>query len=195
MTEVGSSSPSMSFIGTSRWSLAANAITIIRTVLAPVLAVMVAYRNPWWVSFWFGWFLGFTDFLDGRLARRSDPTRVGAFLDPLADKAVVLLVGYVMVAIGRFHWLPITLIALRELAITGYRSYWGRRGLAVPARRSAKYKTLLQGLALAAAMCPAFDGHLWVADALLWFAVAFTLVSGVQYAMDGRGALRDSGRR
>lgn len=195
MTGVGPSSPPMSLIGTSRWALAANAITIVRTILAPVLAAMVAYRNPWWVTFWFGWLLGFSDYLDGRLARRSAPTRVGAFLDPLADKAVVLLVGYALVAIGRFPWLPITLIALRELAITVYRSYWGRRGLAVPARRSAKFKTLVQGLALAAAMCPALDGQEWVADTLLWFAVAFTLVSGLQYAMDGQGVLRQDGRR
>lgn len=195
MTEVGSTQAPMSFIGTSRWSQAANAVTVMRTLLAPVLAAMVAYRNPWWATFWLGWFLGFTDYLDGRLARRSNPTRLGAFLDPLADKAVVLMVGAVLVSIGRFHWIPVALIAVRELVITVYRSYWGRRGLAIPARRSGKYKTLFQGLALAAAMCPALDGQLWIADALLWLAVAFTVVSGVQYAVDGRDSLRETGQR
>jgi len=185
----------MDFIGRSRWALAANALTIIRTVLAPVLALLIAYRNPWWVSFWFGWFLGLTDFLDGRLARRSTPTRVGAFLDPLADKAVILLAGTVLAAIGRFHWIPIAIIALRELGITIYRSYWGRRGLAIPARKSGKYKTFVQGIAVAAAMLPALDGHLWVADVLLWLAVAFTVYSGLQYAFDGRSALRRTGER
>ncbi len=185
----------MDFIGRSRWALAANALTITRIVMAPVLALMIAYRNPWWVSFWFGWFLGFTDYLDGRLARRSTPTRVGAFLDPLADKAVVLAAGAVLVAIGRFHWLPVVLIAVREIAIMVYRSYWGRRGLAIPARTSAKYKTFVQGLAIAAAMFPPLDGSPWVADTLLWFAVAFTLYSGFQYAWDGRSALRSTGQR
>ena len=185
----------MDLIGRSRWALAANALTVIRVVLAPVLAVMIAYRNPWWLSFWLGWFLGFTDFLDGRLARRSTPTRVGAFLDPLADKAVILLAGAVLVSIGRFHWLPVAIIAVRELAITVYRSYWGRRGLAIPARKSGKYKTFVQGIAVAAAICPALDGSLWVADVLLWFAVAFTVYSGIQYAMDGRSALRLTGER
>ena len=163
--------------------------------MAPVLASMILYRNPWWLSFWLGWFLGYTDYLDGRLARRSNPTRVGAFLDPLADKAVVLMAGFALVAIGRFHWLPIALITVREVAIMIYRSYWGRRGLAIPARRSAKYKTLIQGMAIAAALCPALDGALWIADALLWFAVAFTLFSGYQYARDGRSALRETGQR
>ncbi len=195
MAGAASVEPAMDFIGRSRWALAANALTIVRVVLAPVLALMIAHRNPWWLSFWLGWFLGLTDFLDGRLARRSTPTRVGAFLDPLADKAVILLAGFALVGVGRFHWLPVAIIAIRELAITVYRSYWGRRGLAIPARKSGKYKTFVQGIAVAAAMCPALDGSLWVADVLLWFAVAFTVYSGVQYAMDGRDALRVTGQR
>lgn len=190
-----SSTADISFIGTSRWSQAANSLTIFRITAAPVLAAMVLARNPWWVTFWFGWFLGATDVLDGRLARRAAPTRVGAFLDPLADKVVVLLVGYALVYLGRFGWLPITLITAREVLIMAYRSYWGRRGLAIPARRSAKYKTFVQGVALAAAMCPPLESRPWVADTLLWLAVAFTLYSGLQYAMDGRKSLRSTGER
>ena len=190
-----SSTAEISFIGGSRWALAANSLTILRIVGTPVLTALVLHRNPWWVTFWLGWFLGLTDYLDGNMARRATPTRVGAFLDPLADKVVVLAVGYALVSLGRFSWIPITLIAVREVAIMAYRSYWGRRGLAIPARRSAKYKTLVQGVALAAAMCPPLDPYPWVADSLLWVAVAFTLVSGAQYALDGRDALRSTGQR
>ncbi len=189
------SAAEISFIGTSRWSRAANSLTVLRITLAPILALLVLAKNPWWLTFWFGWFLGATDYLDGQLARRAAPTRVGAFLDPLADKVVVLLVGYALVWLDRFGWIPVTIIAVREVAIMAYRSHWGRRGLAIPARRSAKYKALLQGAALAAALCPALDGALWVADALLWVAVAFTVVSGLQYATDGRSALRTTGER
>ena len=190
-----SSTAELSLIGTSRWSQAANSLTVFRILGAPVLAGLVLVQNPWWLTFWFGWFLGATDFVDGHLARRAAPTRVGAFLDPLADKVVVLLVGGAMVWIDRFSWIPIALIAVREVAIQLYRSYWGKRGLAIPARRSAKYKTLVQGVALAAALCPALDGALWVADWLLWLAVAFTLFTGLQYAMDGQNALRSTGER
>lgn len=189
------STTGISFIGTSRWSQAANSLTVLRITMAPILALLVLAMNPWWLTFWFGWFLGATDYLDGQLARRAAPTRVGAFLDPLADKVVVLLVGYALVWLDRFGWIPITLIAARELAIIAYRSYWGRRGLAIPSRRSAKYKTLVQGVALAAAMCPALDDQLWVADGLLWLAVAFTLVTGLQYGLDGRSSLRTTGER
>ena len=76
-----------------------------------------------------------------------------------------------------------------------YRSYWGRRGLSIPARTSAKYKTFVQGIAIAAAMCPALDSALWVADALLWLAVVFTLGTAIQYMMDGQDALRTGGTR
>lgn len=185
----------VSLIGTSRWAVAANSLTVFRFAMAPVLAMMVAAQNPSWLSFWFGWLVGGTDWLDGSLARRASPTRLGAFLDPLADKVVVLLVGFTMVGIDRFPLLPMVLIAVREVGIQGYRTFWSRRGLAIPARRSAKYKTLVQGVALAAAMCPALDSYLWVADALLWLAVAFTIVSGMQYLIDGRSALRTTGKR
>lgn len=190
-----SSAAGLSFIGTSRWSRAANSLTIFRIAAAPVLAALVLARNPWWLTFWLGWTLGATDVIDGNLARRAAPTRVGAFLDPLADKVVVLLVGYALVWLDRFSWIPITLIAGRELAIMAYRTYWGRRGLAVPARRSAKYKTFVQGVALAAAMCPPLDPYPVVADTLLWLAVVFTLYSGFQYAHDGRNSLRNTGQR
>ncbi len=185
----------MDLIGSESWALAANALTIIRFVGAPLLAVMVAFRNPWWLSFWFGWFLGATDFLDGRFARRAKPTRLGAFLDPLADKLVILLVGYVLVSIGRFGWLPVTIIAVREVGLTVYRSYWARRGLAIPSRKLAKYKTFVQGLAVAAAMFPPLENNHWIADGLLWLAVGITLVTAFQYAIDGQASLRSGGER
>ena len=185
----------LSLLGTSRWAQAANSLTVARFALAPVLALLVWQQNPWWLTFWMGWALGATDVIDGSLARRATPTRLGAFLDPLADKVVVLLVGVALIAVDRFPVLPIALIAAREVGIMGYRSYWGRRGLAIPARKSAKYKTFVQGVALAAAMCPPLEPYPWVADGLLWLAVAFTLVSGLQYVLDGQDALRTTGQR
>lgn len=182
-------------IGSSKYALAANGLTIARFLLAPVLALLVLEQNPWWLTFWLGWALGATDLFDGQLARQAAPTRFGAFFDPLADKLVVLLTGFALVQIDRFPLLPMVLIAVREIGIMVYRSYWGRRGLAVPARTSAKYKTFVQGIALAAAMCPALDSALWVADALLWLAVAFTVVTGLQYINDGSDALRTTGSR
>ena len=181
-------------IGRSRYALAANTLTVSRLLLAPLLAWMVLQETQRWLTFALALVLGASDFFDGKLARYATPTKVGAFVDPLADKAVVLAAGFALVEIGRFPLLPWVLIAAREVGIQLYRSYWARRGFAIPARPSAKYKVFVQGLVIAFALLPVLDDARWVADALLWLAVVFTLVSGAQYVMDGRRALRTSGR-
>ncbi len=187
---------SLSFMGSSRWSVAANALTISRIVFAPVLVVLILYQNPWWVTFVLGWVLGITDYVDGELARQAEPTRAGAFLDPLADKVLVLTAGFALVFSGRPGWLwPMLIIAVRELGIQLYRSYWAKRSLAIPARKSAKYKTFVQGLAISAALMPTLEPYPLVADAMLWLAVGFTLYSAAQYVLDGRAALRTTGTR
>lgn len=190
-----SDAPAVDLIGRSKYALAANGLTIARFLLAPVFALLILEQNPWWLTFWFGWFLGATDLFDGKLARYAAPTKFGAFFDPLADKLVVLLAGFALVDIDRFALLPVVLITVRELGIMAYRSYWGRLGISVPARTSAKYKTFVQGIAVSAATCPALDGALWIADALLWLAVAFTVVTGIQYLLDGSGSRRTTGER
>lgn len=187
--------PAMDLIGSSRYALAANALTISRLLLAPVFAWLIIQENPRWSTFILGWVLGATDFFDGKLARGATPTKFGAFFDPLADKAVVLLGGFALVDIGRFPMLPMVLITIREVGIQGYRSYWTREGLAIPARQSGKYKVFVQGIAISAATMPTLDDTPIIADALLWIAVVFTLVSGAQYLVDGRGALRTTGVR
>ena len=82
-----------------------------------------------------------TDGLDGWLARRQGTTRSGAFLDPLADKVLVLGAMSALVAIDRWWWVPVALIAAREIAISLYRSWVARQGVSVPARPLAKVKT------------------------------------------------------
>ncbi len=185
--------PHTDLIGSSRYAIAANSLTVGRLVLAPVLALMILDESQRWLTFALALVLGASDFFDGKLARYARPTKLGAFVDPLADKAVVLLAGFALVEIGRFPILPWLLIAVREVGIQLYRSYWARRGFAIPARPSAKYKVFVQGLAIAFALFPPFDDSPWMADSFLWLAVVFTVVSGAQYVIDGRRALRTTG--
>lgn len=166
----------------------ANAVTLIRLVLSPALLVLILREPSSWaaVSFWIA--LAVTDGVDGHLARRYGTTRSGAFLDPLADKVLVLGAFYALVAAGRFWLLPVVLITAREVAISVFRTHLGRQGLAVPARTLAKAKTLLQELAVGAALLPLTVDHPFVASVLLWTAVVLTLVTGAQYLSDGRSA-------
>ena len=92
--------------------------------------------------------------LTASIARRQGATRSGAFLDPLADKVVVLASMYALCATGRLPWLPVVLITAREVWMSVYRSRASSRGLSIPARQSAKIKTLVQDFAIAWCVLP-----------------------------------------
>ena len=136
----------------------ANALTFARILFAPPLFALVLladdHRGASWMAFILGFAIALTDSFDGKLARRWGTTRSGAFLDPLADKIVVLGVMVCLVAVDRYDWVPVAIVSAREIAISVWRARWAKRGLAIPARRSAKHKTLVQGMALLAAVLP-----------------------------------------
>ena len=178
----------------------ANLLTITRLVLSPLLFWLVleaeATRGASWAAFGLGVAVGSTDFFDGRVARRSNfVSRSGAFLDPLADKVVILGCGFCLVAVERYWWLPMTIMAVRELGITAWRTRWVSEGMAIPARRSAKYKTFVQGVALSLAVLPPLSEADALIAALLWAAVAFTVFTGFQYVRDGSAAMSPGGDR
>src|SRR5437879_446745 len=95
-----------------------------RLASTPLLlaVVLAAGADGGWlaVAVWF--VLSCTDGVDGWLARRHGTTASGAFLDPLADKVVVIGAMAVLVANGVFWWLPVLLITVREVGISAYRA-------------------------------------------------------------------------
>lgn len=165
----------------------ANFVTIARILATPAFILMVVNNDPSWATFVVGFTIGITDFLDGYLARRQGATRSGAFLDPLADKVLVLGGMYALVANGQFHWAPVTIITIRELAISGYRSRAGRQGITVPATKLAKWKTFVQLWAIGFAIMPpiASDAH-WIATSALWIGVVLTVQTGASYLTGAR---------
>jgi CDP-diacylglycerol---glycerol-3-phosphate 3-phosphatidyltransferase len=182
--------------GPSAIATPANAVTIARLAFSPLLwAMIVAVDGSSWIAVVLWAILASTDGLDGFLARRMGTTRSGAFLDPLADKALVIGAMWAVVAAGRFWWLPVALITGRELAISAFRSYWGRQGLAVPARFWAKVKTVVQAVAVGVALAPLFDDRLRFVSFVLWVAVVLTLVTGAQYLMEGSRSTSSGGAR
>jgi CDP-diacylglycerol--glycerol-3-phosphate 3-phosphatidyltransferase len=162
---------------------------------ATIMLLFIVSETQSWPIFALWVLLAGTDGVDGWIARRHGTTRSGAFLDPLADKVLVLGALYALVYVGRFWWVPVAVLAVRELVITLYRSQWGRRGVAVPARPSAKAKTFLQSVAVGMAVLPLLVDVRWPADLVLWASVAFAVVSAVQYGLDGRRALTTMGSR
>lgn len=166
----------------------ANAITIARLLLTPIWLLVVVDQGPSWPTFAIGFVLASTDGLDGWLARKQGTTRSGAFLDPLADKFLVVGGLWALVVQGAFWWLPVALISLREAVISLYRSWASRRGISIPARWWAKVKTVVQELAIGAALLPVTEDHEIVRNSVVWVAVVLTVVTGAQYLLDGRKA-------
>jgi CDP-diacylglycerol---glycerol-3-phosphate 3-phosphatidyltransferase len=166
----------------------ANLVTLLRFLGAPVFIAMILVWGANWATFAFGGLLAFSDGVDGWVARRHGTTSSGAFLDPLADKVIVIGALYALVANGTLWWVPVTIIAVREVAMSIYRSVVGRRGISIPARNSAKVKTLLQDLAIGLCLAPPLTTYTGLLSAVLWVATAMTVVTGVQYYLDGRRA-------
>lgn len=163
----------------------ANVVTIARLVLTvPVLLLMLEEGSTWLT--WGGWFfLSVTDGLDGWIARRDGTTRSGAFLDPIADKFLVLG-GFVVLAINDdFSWVPVILVIAREVGISVYRSFAGRRGISLPARQLGKWKAVLQFLAVGFVLFPPTDSATTFHLVMVWLAVAISIVSALDIVRRG----------
>lgn len=170
----------------------ANAVTVGRILVSPLMFLVVPETpgGSWWaVILWVA--LCSSDGIDGYLARRHGATRSGAFLDPLADKVLVLGAMFTLVSRDIFWFLPVLIIAVREVAISMYRVLAGAKGVSVPASRIAKFKTVFQQLSVGFALAPlTTDDATWLWQGLLWSAVVLTTVSGIQYLWRARRAAR-----
>ncbi|HHX90719.1 MAG TPA: CDP-diacylglycerol--glycerol-3-phosphate 3-phosphatidyltransferase [Paracoccus sp.] len=125
-----------------------NTLTILRLLAAPGVAVMFLYfARPWadWLALVL--FLGaaITDYFDGYLARLwKQESRIGAMLDPIADKAMVVIALLVITGYsGMDPWLilPATMILFREIFVSGLREYLGNTSRLLAVTRLAKWKT------------------------------------------------------
>ena len=174
--------------GPSAIATPANALTAARMVAAPAFAFGIVAIGPrsWWL--WAIWIvLAISDGLDGHLARRLGTTSSGAFLDPLADKLLVLAALAVLSYQEIFSWVPVAVIAAREAAMSVFRTRASRREVSIPARYLAKWKTIVQEFAIGCALFPPFHGGLVsIPQAVLWFAMALTLYTGIEYFVDRR---------
>jgi CDP-diacylglycerol--glycerol-3-phosphate 3-phosphatidyltransferase len=133
-------------MGRDIWNLP-NAITFVRIGMIPVILAYTYYESRVH-SFIAGALFavtGATDFLDGWVARRTGHvTVIGKFLDPLADKLIVMSALVMLVHLGRVAaWLVILILA-REFIVTGLRTIAMSEGIVIAAGQEGKYKTSLQ---------------------------------------------------
>ena len=166
-----------------------------RIALVPVMVFLLLEEpSKWMARLAMAIFVGamITDIIDGYLARKWGLVSVaGAFLDPLADKLMVVTTLVMLVPLG---WIPAWLVALlicRELTITALRSIAVSEGLVISAGTLGKFKTAFQGTALGFLLWH-YPTEVWwwpltIVDAhscglvLLYFALFFSLASAWEY--------------
>lgn len=169
-------------------------LTAARALAVPVVVVLFAWDfsgHAYWGTAVFAVAMA-TDWLDGRLARRSGSTSaLGSLLDPIADKVLVLSVIIVLVDRGAFPGWMVAAIVAREFLVSGLRLAALERGTVLRARDLGKLKTWAQAVAAGLgglAVAGAFD------EAVAWWALlvalVLTWVSGLDYARLAPGLLR-----
>lgn len=162
-----------------------NALTMLRMLLAPVIVFFLLdddrFKNSM-AAVSMG-AAAFTDFLDGHIARKQGKeTRLGQFLDPLADK-VCISTAFVMLAVRKRlpAWVPGVIIG-REALITLFRIYAGAQGSSVPASIWGKLKTNSQLIAvLMVILQNKRPPYAALEKAAVALAVSLTLYSGLDY--------------
>jgi len=144
-----------------------NILTILRLLAAPGIVLMFLYfARPW--ADWFALLLfvsaAITDFFDGYLARLwKQQTKFGAMLDPIADKAMVVIALLVITGYaGMNPWilLPATVIMFREVFVSGLREFLGDTAGTLAVTKLAKWKTTAQMVAIAVLFATGIFGHM-----------------------------------
>jgi CDP-diacylglycerol--glycerol-3-phosphate 3-phosphatidyltransferase len=168
----------------------ANMVTVGRVLASPFLFALIPDDGRGsYVALVVWIILCSSDGFDGYLARKHGITRSGAFLDPLADKILVLGAMFTLVSRDVLWILPVVIIATREIGVSLYRVFVGSRGVSMPASKTAKVKTVSQQIAVGFALAPfAVVDHRWTFVVLMWVAVALTLLSAGQYAWKAVGS-------
>lgn len=128
-----------------------NLLTLFRIFLIPVVCLLIYDGSPESCLYAFTFFAvaSFTDWLDGYIARKRNlVSMTGKFLDPLADKLLVMAVLVFLVALGRVDQWLVAIIVGREITITSLRAMAATEGMVIAAGEGGKFKTAFQMLGL-----------------------------------------------
>ena len=162
-----------------------NKLSLLRVMLIPVLVVLMYLPGPVFVILSTAVFgiAAFTDYLDGHIARRDGiVTDFGKFIDPVADKLLVLSALIMLIHRGLMDAWPVILILCRELAVDGLRMIAVGKGKVIAADKLGKWKTTFQMILICVLIflnMPVYST--WYTISLLVIVVGLTLFSGFNY--------------
>jgi len=169
-----------------------NLLTLSRIAAIPLVIVTFYLPAPYgpWIGCGLFALAGFTDWLDGRLARLwQQQSELGRFLDPIADKLLVSAILFMLAALQRVSTptiFPALVILGREILVSGHLAVVKVR---VPVSRLAKWKTGLQmgaiGVLLVGDAGPTYLPVTWIGELMLWAAAVLTMITGYDYLRAG----------
>ena len=178
-----------------------NLLTLSRILAVPILVFLLWRPTPvdYLITYVLYCLVGITDYFDGYLARAQGKiSKLGQFLDPIADKIMVAAVLIMLISsrkanpvpeIEGLHIIPALVILLREIIVSGLREFLAELRVGIPVSALAKWKTTLQLVALGALILggglPAYPFVHNVGIISLWAAAALTLVTGYDYLRIG----------
>jgi cardiolipin synthase (CMP-forming) len=187
-----------------------NLLTFSRIVAIPLVVVTFYLPPPYgpWIGCVLFSLAGFTDWLDGKLARLwKQQSELGRFLDPIADKLLVVAVLFMLgavqlqrpqpnpVALTLLYILPALVIISREILVSGLREYLAGLRVRVPVSRLAKWKTGIQmgaiGVLLVGDAGPSGLPLIVIGELMLWAAAVLTIITGYDYLRAGLTHIND----
>jgi cardiolipin synthase len=188
-----------------------NLLTFSRIVAIPLVIVTFYIPRPYgpWIGCALFALAAFTDWLDGRLARLwKQQSELGRFLDPIADKLLVVAVLFMLgalqlrrdpppgtLALTILYLLPALVIISREILVSGLREYLAGLRVRLPVSRLAKWKTGIQmgaiGVLLVGDSGPSALPLILIGELMLWAAAVLTIITGYDYLRAGLTHIND----
>ncbi|MDO4740791.1 MAG: CDP-diacylglycerol--glycerol-3-phosphate 3-phosphatidyltransferase [Eubacteriales bacterium] len=170
-----------------------NRLTLLRIVLVPVIcACMVMQKGCMWIAAVLFAVAAVTDFADGKIARsRNLITDFGKFMDPIADKLLVICPMILLVGLGRFPAWMCALVVARELAVSGFRLVAALADRVIAADKLGKYKTTCQIVCILLLLLLPSRPWSYLGDLFAWAATILTVWSGAECIWKNRDLLAD----
>ena len=192
-------SPTREDVSTEIWNLP-NSLTLLRIFLVPLLVVVLLtkFYGREYAGLTIFLVAAITDFLDGYFARRMNKmTRLGALLDPIADKLLMSAAFISLVELGLARAWIVVIIIGREFAVSGLRSIAAQQGVTIAASPLGKGKMISQVIAISLLILGYELGYIVpvLGEVALWIVMVFALASGIDYFLKfARAVLRPSER-
>ncbi|MDK2917451.1 MAG: CDP-diacylglycerol---glycerol-3-phosphate 3-phosphatidyltransferase [Candidatus Petromonas sp.] len=174
----------------------ANKITIARIFLIPIFMVFLLAKIPYGVTIAALIFIiaALTDSLDGYIARsKNQITKLGKFMDPLADKLLVTAALVSLVQMDKLSAWVVVVIISREFVVSVFRAIAAAEGIVIAASPWGKAKTVSQIVAIISILLNNYPFNLFgfpFASLAIWIAVILTIISGVDYVYSNRRVLK-----